>query len=135
MASGRASGSRTIHLLAAIACGGLLYVINSSPGWADLGVVTPEAEPVVVWVNAALLLGLVTSVILVFVDAPRLLALSGIVIAALVVWVSFRLLAIFPFTYGDELSGGSNVARVVLAFAMIAGVVWIIVAIARFFRS
>lgn len=135
MASGRQSGSRVLHLLAAVAFAGLLYVVNREPGWAELGIVTSAAEPVVAWVNAALVLGLVVSVVVVFVDAPRLLALAGIVAAGLTVWISFQLLRIFPFPYGDELSGGSTMVRVVLAFAMIGGIVWLIVSIGRFLRG
>ena len=134
MASTRASGSRATSLVIAVVTGVLLYVINRSPGWAELGIVTADAAPVIPWINAALGVAFVSSVILVFVDSPGLRVLAGIVVGGLAVWIAFRLLVLYPFPYGD-LSGQGTLVRVVLAAVMISGLIAVLLSVGRLLRG
>lgn len=134
MAGGRRSGNRFVHLLVAVACGALLYVVNRSPGWQDLPVLTGEFGPLVPWVNALLGLTLAAILILLFLDAPVFGAFALVAVSALGIWVAFRLLAVFPFSY-DALTVGATVVRVVLVAGMVGGLILVIVGVARILRN
>jgi hypothetical protein len=134
MARGRSSGSRITYLLAVVASAGLLYVVDRSPGWEHLGILTPAAAPIVPWVNALLVVTLASSIILLFVDSPGLRNLAVIAVSALAIWAAFRLLTVFPFDY-DQVSGQGTVIRVVLAAIMIGGILAIVVTFAHLRRS
>lgn len=129
--SGSRPQGRTGYLVLAILCGLALFALNRSPGWEDLGLFTPEVEPLIVFINGFLAIALVSNIAFAIADVPRLRGFAGLVLAGLGGWIAFELLSTFPFAFGSAPSVASMTARVVLAFALIGAAMLAIVSARR----
>jgi hypothetical protein len=82
----------------------LAWVVNVWPGWESVGFLTSDTAEVIPLVNLSLLLGAVLNLIYIVADPPWLKALGSLATTGITVAVMVRLLAVFPFDFGDDAS-------------------------------
>lgn len=107
----------------------LLFAIEVWPGWRSVDVLTPEAAAVVVWVDAALVVGILVNLLNLLFDRRWLKAVGDLLttviglISAIVAW------NIFPFDFSGVGGAWEIVARVFLIIAIGGSAIGIIVAL------
>ena len=125
---------RLAALLAALACGGLLWAINQNPGWQTWDFLTEDFGKMVRLVNAALISGLVLNLVALILDSgfwrgarDGIGATFGLIILA-------RLFVLFPFPVADD--GFWRLAiHVLLGVAMVGAFIGLVAGWGRIARE
>jgi hypothetical protein len=99
----------------------LLYLINGRPGWDAVPFLT-DAERVLPWINAALVVAVAANLIYLILPLRRLIAAGGLVTTGIGVVVLVRLWQVFPFDFGGE-SGWTTAVRAVLMLSIVGSII------------
>lgn len=118
-------GRRVAALIAALACVGLFWAINQSPGWAAWQFLTEDFDPMVRLVNIALLAGLFFNLAAALFDTGLWRGLRDAAGATFGLVVLARAFVLFPFAVAED-STGEVVIRVVLGLSMIGAFIGVV---------
>jgi hypothetical protein len=132
------TAGRSSHLVGALADIALLVVINVSPGWQAVPVLTDAARGVVVAVDISLAVALVINLACLLVPRPWLDHVGEVMSTAVGLAAVLCVLVVFPFRFGDSAVDWTTVVRlglisiaVVVAIALVVQSVRLVLA-ARF---
>ncbi len=124
------------HLVGALADIALLVVINVSPGWQAVPVLTDAARGVVVAVDISLVVALVINLPCLLVPRPWLGHVGEVVSTAVGLAAVLCVLVVFPFRFGDSAVDWTTVVRlglisiaVVVAIALVVQAVRLVLAV------
>jgi hypothetical protein len=110
----RTTARRSSYLVAAVLDVALLILLNVSPGWAAVPVLTSAAADVVVAVDIALAVALVVNLICLAHPRRPLTALGDVVSTAAGLVAVLRLLQVFPFTFAGSATDWATITRLTL---------------------
>lgn len=110
----RTAGRRGTYLAGALADVTLLVLINVSPGWQDVPVLTDAAAGVVVAVDIGLAIALVVNLLCLAHPRRPLTAVGDVVSTAAGLVALIRTLQVFPFTFTDSTTDWATVVRLTL---------------------
>ena len=130
------TAGRGSHLAGALADTALLIVINVSPGWQAVPVLTDAARGAVVAVDVALAVALVINLACLLAPRPVLIHAGEVVSTAVGLAAVLCVLAVFPFRFGDSGVDWATVVRlglisvaVVVAIALVVQLVRLVLAV------
>ena len=126
---------RVGYLVAVLVQSVLLFVINVSPGWEALPILTADAALVIGLINASLTVSIVANLSYVGYHAPWWRAFGDIVTTTVGLAVLLRLWQVFPFDFGAGSVDWALVSRVVLVIAVCASVLGILVQLVTLVRE
>jgi hypothetical protein len=121
----RRVGRRIAALLGALACAGLLWVINGTPGWESWNFLTEDFGKMVRLLNAALIIGLFLNVMALITDSGGWRGLRDAVGATFGLVILARLFVLFPFAVADD-SAEKLAIRVLLGVAMVGAFIGVV---------
>lgn len=110
---------RTGYLVAAAVNLALLYLVLVWPGWEVLPFLTDQFSEVVGLMSASLLVGAAANLVYLVTDPPRVRAAGQLVVSALSLAVTVRLLQVFPFDFSDWSFDPSWLVRLLLWLAVL----------------
>lgn len=110
----RATARRGSYLAGALADVTLLVLINVSPGWRAVPVLTEAAAALVIVVNTALAVALVVNLLCLVRPRRPLTAVGDVVSTAAGLVVLIRTAHVFPFTFTDPTTDWATVVRLTL---------------------
>ena len=113
----------------------LLWLVNISPGWEIVPFLTDDFARVVGYVNASLVVGVVTNLVYVAADPWWARRLGDAITAAFALIVLLQLVAVFPFDLGTGWSGWSTVLRTGLALACVGTAIGVLANLVQFVRA
>lgn len=131
MTEGFITGRRAGYLVAIVANGTLLWLINISPGWASWGFLTERTSDVLALVNTALIVGAVSNAVLLVRDTPLLRGLRAALTATFALVVLAQLFVRFPF----NTSAGRVPLSIVLGLFMVVAFVGLVMGWSRVARA
>ncbi|MFG1609723.1 hypothetical protein [Actinoplanes sp. NPDC049265] len=108
----------------------LLWLINVSPGWAVVPVLTAGTVHVLTLINASLIAGVVVNALQVAYDPPWLVNLGGLVTTGIGVAAMIRLWQVFPFAFTGSFDW-AMLARILLVLGIAGSLVAMVVQVAR----
>lgn len=112
----------------------LVWVVNVWPGWQAVPFLTSDAAGAITLVNASLLVGIVANAVFLLRDPAWLRALVSLVTTGISVAVMARLLALFPFDFGDDAATWDLIAEVLLIFLLVVTALAAVVQLVQFIR-
>jgi hypothetical protein len=115
----RRSDGRGGYLFGAVVYVGLLFGVNSWPGWQSIPFLTGAAASLLWLVNLSLCLGLLAQIACAVDDTARVRALGIYSVALVNVALVASLLQVFPFDYGDVDPAWATSTRLVLALLLV----------------
>ena len=110
----RTTARRGAYLAGALLDLILLVLINVSPGWTAVPVLTSAAADVVVAVDIALAVALVVNLLCLVVPRRPLTAVGDVVSTAAGLAAVARVLQVFPFTFADSTTDWATITRLTL---------------------
>ena len=113
--SPRSTARRAGYLTGALLDVTLLVLINESPGWSAVPVLTSAAADVVVAVDIALAVALVVNLLCLARPKRPLTAVGDVVSTAAGLVAVIRLLKVFPFAFADSTIDWTTITRLTLA--------------------
>ncbi|NYE18979.1 hypothetical protein [Microbacterium immunditiarum] len=125
--AGSAVGRRIGYSVAVVVNAILLTLVNWWPGWEALPFVTRAAASVVVFLNAALVVGVLVNLANLVFDLRWVRALGEIITSTVSLVFLTQLWGVFPFAFETSPIDWATVARVVTGFAILGCVVGIVV--------
>jgi hypothetical protein len=125
---------RTAALLAVLACAGLLWAVNQSPGWQAWQFVTEDFGKMVRLVNAALVSGLVLNLVALIYDSGFWRGARDAIGATFGLIVLARLFVLFPFPVGED-DFWLPAIRVLLGVAMVGAFIGVVAGWGRIARE
>lgn len=125
--SGGIGARRAGYAVAAGVNGVLLLLINVTPGWAILPFLTPDMSIVLPWINASMVVGILSNVVNLVRDTPRVKGIGDLITGAVGLVAMIVLWQVFPFDFGAEPNGWSTVTRVVLLIGIVGTAIALIV--------
>lgn len=123
------------YLISIIINGALLYLINESPGWQAVPVLTPSTTQVLGIVNLALAVSLAVNVVYLAYDARWLRALGDLATTSIGLAAALTIWQVFPFAFHGSAAGWSVVARVLIMVAIVGSCIAILVNLVRLGRT
>lgn len=132
----RGRGTRRLGYLVAAAVNALLwYLANVSPGWEAVPFLTAETVEVLPLFNLALGVGLVSNLVYVIWDPPRLRALGDLVGAVVALALGVRVYRVFPFDFAGLSYDLTTLMRVVVVLGIIGSAIGILAALVALVRG
>jgi hypothetical protein len=122
---------RTGYLVAAAVNLVLLWLVLVWPGWEALSFLTDQFSEVVGLMSASLLVGAAANLVYVVADPPRVRAAGQLVVSALSLAVTVRLLQVFPFDFSGWSFDPSWLVRLLLWLAVLGTVVGMVTELVR----
>ena len=122
---------RAGYVVAVLVNAVLLWLVNVYPGWQALPFLTDDVTDVLPWVNVSLAASLAANLVYLVTDAPRVLAAGQMVLSAIALAVTARLLAVFPFDFSAYTVDWALVTRVVLVVALLGSAVGVVAGLVR----
>lgn len=110
----RATARRGSYLAGALADITLLVLINVSPGWRAVPVLTEAAAPVVIVVDIALAIALVVNLVCLVRPRRPLTVVGDVVSTAAGLVALVRTTRVFPFTFTDTTADWATIVRLTL---------------------
>ncbi|MCP2242354.1 hypothetical protein [Lentzea aerocolonigenes] len=110
----RRTARRSSYLVAALLDVTLLVLINVSPGWQAIPVLTAAAADVVVAVDVALAVALVVNLLCLARPRRSLAAVGDVVSTAAGLAAVFRVLQVFPFSFAGSATDWAAITRLTL---------------------
>ena len=107
--------------------GGLLFLINVAPGWSILPFLTTDFSSVLPWINASIMLSIVTAMIYLADDAPMVKGVGDLCTQAVGLVAMIKLWQVFPLDFGAGPNTWSTVFRLILIVAVVGTVIGMIV--------
>lgn len=105
--------------------GVLLYLINVAPGWRIVPFLTSDFSSVLPWINASMVLSIVTGAVYLVIDAPLVKGIGDLLTQCVGLVALVELWRVFPFETGSD--AWPAVFRVVLAVGIVGTVIGVIV--------
>lgn len=105
--------------------GVLLYLINVAPGWRIVPFLTSDFSSVLPWINASMVLSIVTGAVCLVIDAPIVKGIGDLLTQCVGLVALVQLWRVFPFETGSN--AWPVVFRVVLAVGIVGTVIGVIV--------
>ncbi len=132
----RGRGTRRLGYLVAAAVNALLwYLANVSPGWEAVPFLTAGTVEVLPLFNLALGVGLVSNLVYVLWDPPRLRALGDLVGAVVALALGVRVYRVFPFDFAGLSYDLTTLMRVVVVLGIIGSAIGILAALVALVRG
>lgn len=129
------SGARRAgYLIAILVNAALAWVVNVWPGWQEVPFLTADTAEVIPLVNASLLVGILSNTVFLLRDPAWLRALSSLVTTGISAAVTARLIALFPFDFGDDASTWDPIVEVLLILLLVVTVLALVVQLVQFIR-
>lgn len=125
---------RAGYVIAALVNVGLLYAVNSWPGWESVGFLTGDTRLVLGLVNASIVVGVLANLVYLWRDPVWLKALGDVVTTSVGLAAAVRLWQVFPFDFGTGFDW-TQVVRVVLVVGIVGSAIGILVAASTLVRS
>lgn len=122
------------YLVAAVVNAALVYAVNVWPGWQAVPFLSEETRQVLGLVNLSLTAGLVTNVMFLRYDPPRLKSLGDLVTTAIGLAVLVRVWRVFPFEFQDLSFDWALLVRIVLGAGMFGAAVGMVVSFVSLVR-
>lgn len=113
----------------------LLFLVLVWPGWAALPFLTEEFTRVVGLLSASLVVGAVANLVYVVADPPWVRSLGQLVVSAISLAVTVRLLQVFPFDFSRWSFDPSWLARLLLWLGIFGTVVGMLTELVRLVRG
>ncbi|HEY7596142.1 MAG TPA: hypothetical protein VH969_23565 [Actinophytocola sp.] len=110
---------RTGYVFGAGVNAAMLVLVNIWPGWAAVPFLNGDTPKVLLLVNLTIAAGLLTNLVLLFGDPPRLVALGGLLTSALGFAGLLRIWQVFPFDFGDADVDWALIFRIVLVVGIV----------------
>jgi hypothetical protein len=127
---------RRIGYLFAILVNLLVYgFINVWPGWQSFSFVTGEAADVVPLINLSIAVTIVVNIVYFVYDGFRIKALGEVISSAVMLFVSFVVLDVFPFDFSAYAFPWTLLARIFLVIAIAGSGISMIVNLDRLIRG
>ncbi|WOP19292.1 hypothetical protein [Raineyella sp. LH-20] len=104
----------------------LLYLMNVSPGWRVVPILTSETSLVLGSVNAALGVVLLANLLYLVVDSRPVRGLGGLATSGVSMIALFRIWEVFPFHFADTGFDWVVLTRVLLVAAIVGTVVGLV---------
>ena len=131
----RADRSRVGYAAAIVVNALILGAVNQWPGWEAVPFLTDDTRQVLGWVNASIVVALVSNVLYAVADPPRLRAVGDGVQNAVGLVSVVRLWQVFPFDFPQGGFDWDLLARWVLAVGVFGAAVGVLVALVRLVRG
>ena len=132
----RGRGTRRLGYLVAAGVNALLwYLANVSPGWEAVPFLTAGTVEVLPLFNLALGVGLVSNLVYVLWDPPRLRALGDLVGAVVALALGVRVYRVFPFDFAGLSYDLTTLMRVVVVLGIIGSAIGILAALVALVRG
>lgn len=125
---------RVGYAVAVVVNAALAWIVNIWPGWEAVPFLTADTAEVIPLVNASLLVGVAANIVFLVRDPAWLRALVTLVTTGISVAVMARLLALFPFDFGDDAATWDLIAEVLLIFLLIVTALAAVVQLVQFLR-
>lgn len=113
----------------------LWYLANVSPGWEVVPFLTASTVEVLPLLNLAFLVGVVSNLLYVVWDPPRLRALGDLVAAVVGLVLGLRLYRVFPFDFTGLSYDLTTLVRVLVVLGIVGSAVGILVALVALVRG
>jgi hypothetical protein len=125
-----------IGYLVAILVNLLIYgFINVWPGWESFSFVTNEATDVVPLINLSIAVTIVVNVVYLIYDGYRVKALGELITSAIMMFVTYVVLDVFPFDFSAYTFPWTLLTRIFLVVAIAASGISILVNLDRLLRG
>lgn len=132
----RGRGTRRLGYLVAAAVNALLwYLANVSPGWEAVPFLTAGTVEVLPLFNLALGVGLVSNLVYVLWDPPRLRALGDLVGAVVALALGVRVYRVFPFDFAGLSYDLTTLMRVLVVLGIVGSAIGILAALVALVRG
>lgn len=132
----RGRGTRRLGYLVAAGVNALLwYLANVSPGWEAVPFLTAGTVEVLPLFNLALGVGLVSNLVYVLWDPPRLRALGDLVGAVVALALGVRVYRVFPFDFAGLSYDLTTLMRVVVVLGIVGSAIGILAALVALVRG
>jgi hypothetical protein len=105
----------------------LLFLINTSPGWAAVPFLTERTADVIPLVNASLLVTVLVNLVQIIYDPRWLVALGSMITTTVGVAALVRMWQVFPFDFGTTAFNWPLVARIFLAVGIAGSLIALVV--------
>ena len=126
---------RSGYVVAAVLNGVVLYLVNRRPGWDALPFLTPETTQVLGLVNASIIAGLVTNLVYLFADPPRLRSLGDLVTTGIALAAMVRIWQVWPISFEPGGFPWDTVFRWLVAIGIVGSAIGIVVALVTLVRG
>ena len=132
----RTRADRRVGYAAAVVVNALILgAVNQWPGWEAVPFLADDTRQVLGWVNASIVVALVSNVLYGVADPPRLRAVGDGVQNAVGLVSVVRLWQVFPFDFPRGGFDWDLLARWVLAVGVFGAAVGVLVALVRLVRG
>ena len=129
-------GTRRFGYVVAIAVNAaMLYIAQNILAWDVLPWLTAEWEEVLPIISFSLTVSILVNLIYVAYDAPWFKSLTQVIMAAIAMAATIRLLRVFPFDFSAYEFNWAFVARAVLVLALVGITIGLITEAVRFIRA
>ena len=123
---------RAGQLIGALVNAVLLWMVNVQPGWEAVPFLTEDTPRVLPLVNLSIAVGLLTNLVYLLNNGPRMRALGGLITSAVGLAAAGRILQVFPLDLEEPYS---TVARILLVVAVVGSAIAIVVNLATLFTA
>jgi hypothetical protein len=120
---------------AAIACAVIWCLVNVAPGWAVVAFLTPQTEDVLWAVNLSLIASVAANLVYLAYDPVWFKAAGDMVTTAIGLVAALALWRVFPFDFSHYSFNWALVARIVLAIAIVGGILGVLAQLVIFVRA
>lgn len=126
---------RSGYIVAAAVNGLVLYLVNRRPGWEALPFLTPDMTKVLWLVNASILAGIVTNLVYLFADPPRLRSLGDLVTTGIGLAAMVRIWQVWPISFDSGGFPWDTVFRWIVAIGIVGSAIGMVVALVTLVRG
>ena len=126
---------RSGYIVAAAVNGLVLYLVNRRPGWEALPFLTQDMTKVLGLVNASILAGIVTNLVYLFADPPRLRSLGDLVTTGIGLAAMVRIWQVWPISFDGRGFPWDTVFRWLVAIGIVGSAIGIVAALVTLVRG
>jgi hypothetical protein len=126
---------RSGYVVAAVVNGLVLYLVNRRPGWEVLPFLTPETTKVLGLVNASIIAGIVTNLVYLVADPPRLRSLGDLVTTGIGLAAMVRIWQVWPISFEPGGFPWDTVLRWLVGIGIVGSAIGIVVALVTLVRG
>ena len=126
---------RSGYIVAAVVNAVVLYLVNRRPGWDALPFLTPDTTKVLGLVNASIIAGIVTNLVYLVADPPRLRSLGDLVTTGIGLAAMVRIWQVWPISFEPGGFPWDTVFRWLVAIGIVGSVIGIVVALVTLARG
>jgi hypothetical protein len=113
----------------------ILALVNTSPGWQAVGILTPRVPEVLGWVNASLLAAVVANAAYSLHDPAWFRALGDAVTTVVGGAAMVRIWQVFPFEFDTSTVPWDLVVRWVIGVGIAGSLIGVVVAVVKLVRA